>query len=518
MRNNQPTTNKEKTFDPKTKLITVTDTQGIILECNDAFVDISGFSKNELIGQPHNIVRHPDMPAEAFEVMWQYLKAGKPWMGLVKNRCKNGDFYWVDAYATPITKNGKVVGYESVRSCPERQTVARAEKFYQRIKSGKSTKSLTLFAHTEYLLLSIALLFAIVLWNIGYSQLSERFFLLSVVIFSAWISYSRKKMFASLSALLKNSFSHPLAVSTYTDDSGDLGTIKVSLHSQAAHLSTILARIENAASDVSSGMKRGQSLTQSARKEIIRQQAETETVAAAMNQMSTSINDVSEHVNNTAGQASTANTLTQNGVTTAHITRDSIEKLKQTVQQIGHSVESVSEQTTKIAQVAQIIENIAEQTNLLALNAAIEAARAGEQGRGFAVVADEVRVLATRTQQSTQDIHNIISELTGRAQQAVNVSKVGVQNAEEGLGYVLKSSEVLEGISQAVEQIADMSAQIATAVEQQAHVAEDVNQQIVNISNLAASTQRSANQLNDCINDVDKVSDDLHELVVRFKQ
>ncbi|WP_438879551.1 PAS domain-containing protein, partial [Bacillus cereus group sp. Bce015] len=89
-----------KTFDPKTKLITVTDTQGIILECNDAFVDISGFSKNELIGQPHNIVRHPDMPAEAFEVMWQYLKAGKPWMGLVKNRCKNGDFYWVDAYAT----------------------------------------------------------------------------------------------------------------------------------------------------------------------------------------------------------------------------------------------------------------------------------------------------------------------------------------------------------------------------------------------------------------------------------
>ena len=518
MPNNQPTTNKEKIFDPKTKLITVTDTQGIILECNDAFVDISGFSKNELIGQPHNIVRHPDMPAEAFEVMWQYLKAGKPWMGLVKNRCKNGDFYWVDAYATPITKNGKVVGYESVRSCPERQAVARAEKFYQRIKSGKSTKPFTLLVNPEYLLLSLAFLFAIVLWNIGYSQISERFFLLSVVIFSGWSSYTRKKILASLSALLKNSFSHPLAVSTYTGDRGDLGKIKVSLYSQAAHLNTVLARIENAASDVSSGMKSGQSLTQSARKAIMRQQAETETVAAAMNQMSTSINDVSEHVNNTAEQASKANTLTQHGVTTAHITRDSIEQLKQTVQQIGHSVESVSEQTTKIAQVAQIIENIAEQTNLLALNAAIEAARAGEQGRGFAVVADEVRVLATRTQQSTQDIHNIISELTDRAQQAVKVSNVGVENAEEGLSYVLKSSEVLEGISQAVEQIAEMSAQIATAVEQQAHVAEDVNQQIVNISNLTESTQRSANQLNDCINDVDKVSDNLHELVVRFKQ
>ncbi|WP_238116397.1 PAS domain-containing protein [Vibrio cincinnatiensis] len=140
MRKNLPVTDKEKTFDKNTKLISVTDTHGTILECNDAFVKISGFQKEELIGQPHNIVRHPDMPSEAFKVMWEHLKTGQSWMGLVKNRCKNGDFYWVDAYVTPITQDNKVIGYESVRSCPDKKAIVRAEQFYQRIRSGKSQK------------------------------------------------------------------------------------------------------------------------------------------------------------------------------------------------------------------------------------------------------------------------------------------------------------------------------------------------------------------------------------------
>ena len=139
MRTNHPVTQQEKTFSADTKLISVTDLQGNITDCNQAFVDVSGFSREELIGQPHNIVRHPDMPVEAFRTMWAQLKLGKPWMGVVKNRCKNGDHYWVDAYVTPITQNGKVVGYESVRSCPNRDTVARAEALYKSVKAGQSS-------------------------------------------------------------------------------------------------------------------------------------------------------------------------------------------------------------------------------------------------------------------------------------------------------------------------------------------------------------------------------------------
>lgn len=517
MRKNLPITDKEITFGKETKLISVTDLHGTIVECNEAFVTVSGFQKSELIGQPHNLVRHPDMPSEAFAVMWSHLKAGQPWMGLVKNRCKNGDYYWVDAYVTPIKQGNKVIGYESVRSCPDKQAVARAEKFYQRLHAQKAPRKELPIA-LENLFLIISLLLCTGLYFSGYRELSESLLLISVITFSVWVSYARKKTFRSLNEMLKSSFYHPLAMYTYTDDRGELGKVKVSLYSQAAHLSTIIARIENAAINASAEAKRGQRLTQTAKKEIAHQKQETESVATAMNEMSASIHDVSGHVNHAAEQADIANQLTQHGVTSSNTTRDSIEKLKQTVQQIGHSVQSVSEQTQKIAHVAQIIENIAEQTNLLALNAAIEAARAGEQGRGFAVVADEVRVLATRTRQSTQDIHTIIAELTQRAQQAVTVSQTGEQDAEEGLSHVLKSGELLSGISQAVEQIATMSAQIATAVEQQTHVAEDINQQIVNISTLADSTLQGSNKLSDCIDDVHKVSDDLHELVVRFKR
>lgn len=128
MRKNLPVTDTERTFSPSQKLISSTDLKGKIKHCNQAFVDISGFCRDELIGQPHNIVRHPDMPQKAYEEMWACLKAGIPWMGLVKNRCKNGDFYWVSAYVTPVTENGEIVGYESVRSCPSRKDVARAEK------------------------------------------------------------------------------------------------------------------------------------------------------------------------------------------------------------------------------------------------------------------------------------------------------------------------------------------------------------------------------------------------------
>merc|ERR1712000_123570 len=136
MRINQPVTANEVTFPPQQQLISSTDLKGKILNCNDAFISVSGFSREELLGQPHNIVRHPDMPAAAFDNMWQYLKAGRPWMGMVKNRCKNGDFYWVSAYITPLMEGDQVVGYESVRNCPSRDDVKRAEWLYKNLSAG----------------------------------------------------------------------------------------------------------------------------------------------------------------------------------------------------------------------------------------------------------------------------------------------------------------------------------------------------------------------------------------------
>lgn len=138
MRINQPVTNNEIILKDDTIIVSKTDDKGRIVFVNKAFIEISGFTKEELIGQPHNVVRHPDMPAEAFDDMWRDLKAGIPWAGYVKNRCKNGDYYWVYANASPAIENGKFTGYISIRTKPERDAIVEAGAIYRQFKENKA--------------------------------------------------------------------------------------------------------------------------------------------------------------------------------------------------------------------------------------------------------------------------------------------------------------------------------------------------------------------------------------------
>ncbi|MBI4986643.1 MAG: Tar ligand binding domain-containing protein, partial [Rhodocyclales bacterium] len=138
MKSNLPVTQREKPFPAGCYLVSKTDLKGIITYANDAFVTLSGFSREELLGKNHNIVRHPDMPPQAFEDLWRTLKSGLPWRGIVKNRAKDGDHYWVDAFAVPIRENERCVGYMSVRSAPSRDAVSAAEALYQTLNRTKA--------------------------------------------------------------------------------------------------------------------------------------------------------------------------------------------------------------------------------------------------------------------------------------------------------------------------------------------------------------------------------------------
>jgi aerotaxis receptor len=136
MRDNQPVTQKEFVFDSKATLMSTTDENSYITYANDAFINVSGFTADEIKGQPHNLVRHPDMPKEAFADMWSTLRQGEPWSALVKNRRKNGDHYWVRANAIPVIREGKIKGYMSVRTQPEEDETRDAEKIYRNFREG----------------------------------------------------------------------------------------------------------------------------------------------------------------------------------------------------------------------------------------------------------------------------------------------------------------------------------------------------------------------------------------------
>src|SRR3569623_1396046 len=138
MRNNQPVTGQEYEFPSSQMLVSAPDLTGRIEYCNPAFIAVSGYTHEELVGQPHNLIRHPDMPREAFADMWATIRDGRPWTALVKNRRKNGDHYWVHANVTPVGKKGAVVGYLSVRVKPARDAVRAAEALYSRMRAGEA--------------------------------------------------------------------------------------------------------------------------------------------------------------------------------------------------------------------------------------------------------------------------------------------------------------------------------------------------------------------------------------------
>ena len=136
MRTNLPVTDNSVELSNDKSIVSKTDLKGLITYVNPYFMEVSGFTEDELIGAPQNIVRHPDMPVEAFGDMWRVLKSGLPWTGLVKNRCKNGDYYWVLANVTPIIERGQIVGYMSVRSKPSHEVVAATAALYKKFKDG----------------------------------------------------------------------------------------------------------------------------------------------------------------------------------------------------------------------------------------------------------------------------------------------------------------------------------------------------------------------------------------------
>ncbi|MDY8685285.1 PAS domain-containing methyl-accepting chemotaxis protein, partial [Escherichia coli] len=255
MRQNLPVTGRNLELPKDANILSTTSPQSYITYVNPDFIKISGFTEEELLGQPHNIVRHPDMPPAAFEHMWSTLKSGRSWMGLVKNRCKNGDHYWVSAYVTPIAKNGSIVEYQSVRTKPEPEQVLAAEKLYAQLRSGKAARPKLAASFSVKILLLIwgsiisSAMAAGMLTDTSISSL-----LLATLMSGSLSSVSVLAILSPLGRLVeraRNISNNPLSQSLYTGRTDEFGQIEFALRMMQAETGAIVGRIGDASNRLS---------------------------------------------------------------------------------------------------------------------------------------------------------------------------------------------------------------------------------------------------------------------------
>ncbi len=522
MKKNFPITGNEVNYSDSANILSTTDLKGAISYVNDDFIAISGFTVDELMHKNHNIVRHPEMPPAAFEDLWNTVKAGRSWMGMVKNRCKNGDHYWVSAYVTPIQHNGQVVEYQSVRTKPKREMVQKAEKLYAELNAGRTPLALRLPRLGIKTKAVGAVALGVSAGIVAATAFGDLPLLSAAIIGGVTLAVGGALGMIALSPMC-NVVAHartiarnPVGQLLYTDRMDEAGEIMFAMKMLEAEAGAVVGRISDASRQLSGTADALVAAVEQNSTGIRQQQSETDQVATAITEMAASVQEVARNAQNTADAADKADAEARAGSAVVRDTSTAIGRLAEEVEKASDVIQQLEARSSEITSVLDVIRGIAEQTNLLALNAAIEAARAGEQGRGFAVVADEVRTLASRTQKSTQEIQSMIEKLQEGARSAVKVMNLSREQAENSVGQARHAAESLENITRGVSVITDMSAQIATAVEEQSAVGEEINRNIVSIRHISDANADTGMQSEQAAQNVAQLAMSLQQLAAQF--
>jgi len=516
VRNNQPVSHQEFPFPDGQTLVSTTDLKGRILYCNPAFVAVSGFAREELLGQPHNIVRHPDMPEEAYRDMWATIAAGQPWSAAVKNRRKDGSHYWVKANVTPIMQGGQPAGYMSVRTQPSRAEVQGAEALYatmraeakvghlvHRLEGGQVQRD-TLPARLQRalrpelaaqvgwvtgVLCSVAA-FGSALW--GGEAVGDPWLWLEAVGVGAlggvaaaltvgkMVLRPVQRLVTIANRMASGDLTQTIAAEGFgavARMTHALSQLNVNLRSIVRDARDEVVHMRDATREIAAGNQDLSSRTES-------QAASLEETAASMEQITGTLRQSTDSAAQAAQLAARASEVTTQGSEAIH--------------QMTRTMHGISESSRRIGEIIAVIDGIAFQTNILALNAAVEAARAGEQGRGFAVVASEVRSLSHRTTDAAREVKRLIEDSVAQVQAGSQASEQTRQTMDDALAAVRQVTQVIDEISHGareqlsgVAQINQAVAALDTITQQNAALVEQVAAAAVQLQGRAVAVSES---------------------------
>jgi aerotaxis receptor len=517
MRTNLPVVDQEYDYPAHLMLVSTTDSTGVITHGNDAFLAVSGFGYEELVGQPHNIVRHPDMPPAAFRDLWRTVDTGDTWTGLVKNRRKDGRYYWVRANVTPLMEDGQAAGYVSVRTKPSAEEVRMAQALYDKMNAEQAADKPTFtllrgnvrfFGWRGFLqkwhdvgmtarmsvVLSIMIVLGLLPLWVGYQGRGMGWLQFAGMAAGAMLgltmfkrnyeeqlkyaaNYARDLASCNLNTTLEFSPTNPMAVVLR-----NLRQIQVNLRAVIHDLHEEVSNFNRSANEISSA-----SLDLSAR---------TETQASNLEETAASMEEISSMVQSTALTAGEA--LRNSEHSTGVATRGG-----QAVHEVGVAMREIDQSAHKMREIISVIEGIAFQTNILALNAAVEAARAGEQGRGFAVVASEVRALAQRSGTAAKEIR----ELIARSADQISSGAARMQHA----------NATIEEAVNAVREVGSLVTRISNAAREQSTGVAQVNESITQLDHLTQQNAAMAEQSAASARELKQSSEKLARSVRIFK-